>query len=155
MTYRMQIEPNSATKVPLSLFICLTIELRTVAHYAEADKISYLLGINSAEFVKALLQPRVRVGNDYVTKGQTVQQVYYAVGALSKVSLTSQWIGRSNGTCVLEFCLTSNCCIQVARTSTQCVINVAFSPAKSGSISDNRFSTKSFIRTGHHSIQTV
>uniref|UniRef100_H2YH64 Myosin motor domain-containing protein n=1 Tax=Ciona savignyi TaxID=51511 RepID=H2YH64_CIOSA len=50
----------------------------------DADKVTYLLGINSAEFVKSLLQPRVRVGNEYVTKGQTVQQVYYGSGALSK-----------------------------------------------------------------------
>nr|XP_018670545.1 myosin-7 [Ciona intestinalis] len=50
----------------------------------DADKVTYLLGINSAEFVKSILSPRVRVGNDYVTKGQTVQQCYYSTGALSK-----------------------------------------------------------------------
>ena len=53
--------------------------------FTEADKIAYLLGINSAELVKALLHPRVRVGNEYVSKGQTVKQVYYSTGALSKV----------------------------------------------------------------------
>ncbi|XP_039253980.1 myosin heavy chain, skeletal muscle, adult-like [Styela clava] len=50
----------------------------------DADKISYLLGINTGEFMKSLTQPRVRVGNDYVTKGQTVKQVYYSSGALCK-----------------------------------------------------------------------
>uniref|UniRef100_A0A8C6C518 Myosin-7B n=1 Tax=Monodon monoceros TaxID=40151 RepID=A0A8C6C518_MONMO len=33
---------------------------------------------------EALCYPRVKVGNEYVTKGQTVQQVYNAVGALAK-----------------------------------------------------------------------
>jgi len=41
----------------------------------EADKIAYLLGLNSSEMLKALCFPRVKVGNEYVTKGQTVPQV--------------------------------------------------------------------------------
>ncbi|XP_069604510.1 myosin-1B [Ranitomeya imitator] len=49
-----------------------------------ADKIGYLMGLNSADLLKALCYPRVKVGNEFVTKGQTVQQVYNAVGALSK-----------------------------------------------------------------------
>ncbi|KAL1004972.1 hypothetical protein UPYG_G00052860 [Umbra pygmaea] len=50
----------------------------------DADKIAYLLGLNSSEMLKALCYPRVKVGNEYVTKGQTVPQVYNAVSALSK-----------------------------------------------------------------------
>ncbi|XP_056406587.1 myosin-4-like [Hyla sarda] len=49
-----------------------------------ADKIAYLMGLNSADLLKALCYPRVKVGNEYVTKGQTVQQVYNNVGALAK-----------------------------------------------------------------------
>uniref|UniRef100_A0A8C0FKS8 Uncharacterized protein n=1 Tax=Bubo bubo TaxID=30461 RepID=A0A8C0FKS8_BUBBB len=49
-----------------------------------ADKAAYLMGINSSDLVKGLLHPRVKVGNEYVTKGQSVEQVLYAVGALSK-----------------------------------------------------------------------
>ncbi|XP_069604509.1 myosin-4 [Ranitomeya imitator] len=49
-----------------------------------ADKIGYLMGLNSADLLKALCYPRVKVGNEFVTKGQTVQQVYNSVGALSK-----------------------------------------------------------------------
>ncbi|MGH0127946.1 UNVERIFIED_CONTAM: hypothetical protein FKN15_020950 [Acipenser sinensis] len=49
-----------------------------------ADKIAYLMGLNSADLLKALCYPRVKVGNEYVTKGQTVQQVNNAVGALAK-----------------------------------------------------------------------
>uniref|UniRef100_A0A8C1M1J3 Myosin heavy chain, fast skeletal muscle-like n=1 Tax=Cyprinus carpio TaxID=7962 RepID=A0A8C1M1J3_CYPCA len=50
----------------------------------EADKISYLLGLNSADMLKALCYPRVKVGNEFVTKGQTVPQVYNSVSALCK-----------------------------------------------------------------------
>ncbi|XP_036426741.1 myosin heavy chain, fast skeletal muscle [Colossoma macropomum] len=49
-----------------------------------ADKIAYLMGLNSADMLKALCYPRVKVGNEYVTKGQTVPQVNNAVMALSK-----------------------------------------------------------------------
>lgn len=41
-----------------------------------ADKAAYLMGFNSADLLKALCYPRVKVGNEYVTKGQTVQQVH-------------------------------------------------------------------------------
>ncbi|CAL8405958.1 unnamed protein product [Arctogadus glacialis] len=50
----------------------------------EADKISYLLGLNTADMLKALCYPRVKVGNEYVTKGQTVPQVKNSVSALAK-----------------------------------------------------------------------
>ncbi|KAJ8346694.1 hypothetical protein SKAU_G00280950 [Synaphobranchus kaupii] len=50
----------------------------------EADKISYLLGLNSADMLKALCYPRVKVGNEFVTKGQTVPQVNNSVSALAK-----------------------------------------------------------------------
>nr|XP_033797179.1 myosin-15 isoform X1 [Geotrypetes seraphini] len=49
-----------------------------------ADKVAYLMAVSSSDLVKGLLHPRVKVGNEYVTKGQTVEQVVYAVGALAK-----------------------------------------------------------------------
>uniref|UniRef100_A0A452SJH3 Myosin-2 n=1 Tax=Ursus americanus TaxID=9643 RepID=A0A452SJH3_URSAM len=49
-----------------------------------ADKAAYLQSLNSADLLKALCYPRVKVGNEFVTKGQTVEQVYNAVGALAK-----------------------------------------------------------------------
>ncbi|XP_046877569.1 myosin-6 isoform X1 [Hypomesus transpacificus] len=49
-----------------------------------ADKSAYLMGLNSADLVKGLCHPRVKVGNEYVTKGQGVDQVYYSLGALAK-----------------------------------------------------------------------
>ncbi|XP_075962677.1 myosin heavy chain, fast skeletal muscle-like [Anarhichas minor] len=50
----------------------------------EADKVAYLLGLNSADMLKALCYTRVKVGNEYVTKGQTVPQVGNSVPALAK-----------------------------------------------------------------------
>nr|XP_013813071.1 PREDICTED: myosin heavy chain, skeletal muscle, adult-like [Apteryx mantelli mantelli] len=49
-----------------------------------ADKAAYLMGLNSADMLKAMCYPRVKVGNEFVTKGQTVEQVHNAVGALAK-----------------------------------------------------------------------
>ncbi|XP_047666434.1 myosin heavy chain, fast skeletal muscle-like [Tachysurus fulvidraco] len=49
-----------------------------------ADKIAYLVGLNSADMLKALCYPRVKVGNEFVTKGQTVPQVYNNTMALCK-----------------------------------------------------------------------
>uniref|UniRef100_A0A8C2Z8B0 Myosin heavy chain, fast skeletal muscle-like n=1 Tax=Cyclopterus lumpus TaxID=8103 RepID=A0A8C2Z8B0_CYCLU len=49
-----------------------------------ADKIAYLMGLNSADVLKALCYPRVKVGNEFVTKGQTVPQVNNSVMALCK-----------------------------------------------------------------------
>lgn len=42
---------------------------------AGADKASYLMGVSSADLIKGLLHPRVKVGNEYVVKGQNVEQV--------------------------------------------------------------------------------
>ncbi|KAJ3605545.1 hypothetical protein NHX12_027590 [Muraenolepis orangiensis] len=50
----------------------------------DADKVAYLLGLNSADMLKGLCYPRVKVGNEFVTKGQTVPQVYNSVSALGK-----------------------------------------------------------------------
>uniref|UniRef100_A0A8P4KTS0 Myosin heavy chain 6 n=1 Tax=Dicentrarchus labrax TaxID=13489 RepID=A0A8P4KTS0_DICLA len=50
----------------------------------DLDKVAYLMGLNSADMLKGLCHPRVKVGNEWVTKGQSVQQVYYSIGALSK-----------------------------------------------------------------------
>ncbi|OXB53106.1 hypothetical protein ASZ78_015141 [Callipepla squamata] len=50
----------------------------------DADKSAYLMGLNSADLLKGLCHPRVKVGNEYVTKGQSVQQVCYSIGALAK-----------------------------------------------------------------------
>lgn len=42
------------------------------------------MGINSTDLVKALIKPRIRVGNEYVQQGRNLEQVNYSIGALSK-----------------------------------------------------------------------
>ncbi|XP_022452955.1 myosin-15-like isoform X2 [Delphinapterus leucas] len=34
-----------------------------------ADKAAFLMGVNSSEVVKGLIHPRIKVGNEYVTRG--------------------------------------------------------------------------------------
>ena len=53
---------------------------------AEAEKIAFLMGVNSGDLLKSLLKPKVKVGNEYVTKGQTKDQVHFAVAALTKAT---------------------------------------------------------------------
>ncbi len=43
--------------------------------FTDVDKTAYLMGLNSADLIKGLCHPRVKVGNEWVTKGQNVQQV--------------------------------------------------------------------------------
>ncbi|XP_056241618.1 myosin-7-like [Seriola aureovittata] len=50
------------------------------------DKAAYLMGISSADLLKGLLNPRVKVGHELIVKGQTVEQVNYAVAALAKAT---------------------------------------------------------------------
>ncbi|KJH47330.1 myosin head [Dictyocaulus viviparus] len=50
----------------------------------EAERASNMYGIDSDEFLKALMRPRVKVGNEWVNKGQNLEQVNWAVGAMAK-----------------------------------------------------------------------
>lgn len=43
--------------------------------YVGVDKAAFLMGISSAELLKGLINPRVKVGNEFIVKGQTVEQV--------------------------------------------------------------------------------
>jgi len=51
---------------------------------ADGERVAYLLGLPVKEFLISLIKPKVKVGTEYVNKGQSVDQVLYAVAALSK-----------------------------------------------------------------------
>ena len=51
-----------------------------------ADKLGFLFGVKSDEWLKAMCSPKVKVGNEWVTKGQTVDQCYYALSAITKAT---------------------------------------------------------------------
>jgi myosin heavy chain 6/7 len=50
----------------------------------EPTKTAAMFGVDVELFLKALCQPRVRVGNEWVNKGQNVEQVSWACGAVVK-----------------------------------------------------------------------
>ncbi|CAF0931345.1 unnamed protein product, partial [Brachionus calyciflorus] len=60
----------------------------------ECEKVAHLLGVESADLIKGLLKPRIKVGNEYVNKGQNKDQVVNSIGALSKsiYSRAFQWL---------------------------------------------------------------
>lgn len=71
-----------------------------------ADKIAYLLGLNSAEMLKALCYPRVKVGNEYVTKGQTVPQVWRPNTESTIFWAQELFWGRVHCFCFSQACIT-------------------------------------------------
>ncbi|XP_014670674.1 PREDICTED: myosin heavy chain, muscle-like [Priapulus caudatus] len=68
----------------------MTFKQRPREEQAEGDgtqageKVAHLFGLNDAELYKGLLKPRIKVGNEFVNKGQNKEQVLYAIGALGK-----------------------------------------------------------------------
>ncbi|KHJ40863.1 myosin head [Trichuris suis] len=67
----------------------------------EADFSCRLMGVDTADFLKALLKPRVKVGAEWVNKSQNLDQVSWSVGALCKAiyARTFKWlITRCNRT---------------------------------------------------------
>ena len=59
-----------------------------------ADKVAYLFGVSSPELCKAITRPRVKVGNEFVNKGQNMDQCYNSTGALAKATYKNlfNWI---------------------------------------------------------------
>ncbi|XP_012494347.1 PREDICTED: LOW QUALITY PROTEIN: myosin-7-like [Propithecus coquereli] len=49
-----------------------------------ADKVAHLMGLNSGELQKGITRPRVQVGNEFVQKGQNMEQCQNSIGALGK-----------------------------------------------------------------------
>ena len=70
--------------------------------WPDADKAAFLMGVNSSELVKGLIHPRVQVGNEYVTRGQNVEQVRYFQ------SITILWSCNNCRHIVFEYFSTSD-----------------------------------------------
>ena len=50
----------------------------------DAQNAAHCFGINHEDYLKALTKPRVRVGTEWVNKGQNLEQVNWAVSGLAK-----------------------------------------------------------------------
>ncbi|XP_064621492.1 myosin heavy chain, striated muscle-like isoform X3 [Lineus longissimus] len=50
----------------------------------EAEKVAFLVGVNSNDLMKAILKPKIKVGTEFVNKAQNLIQVTNTVGALAK-----------------------------------------------------------------------
>merc|ERR1719477_443370 len=59
-------------------------EQAEVADTADGERVGHLLGLPVKDFHNSLIKPRVKVGTEYVNKGQSVVQVNYAITALCK-----------------------------------------------------------------------
>ena len=49
-----------------------------------AGKAAQLLGVNPAAMIKAFCKPRIKVGTEWVTKGQSCEQATNAVGGIAR-----------------------------------------------------------------------
>merc|ERR1712127_1159203 len=54
----------------------------------ELAKVASLLGLDEADLIKGLTKPRIKVGNEFVNKGQNKDQCQNSVGALSKAAFS-------------------------------------------------------------------
>ncbi len=52
--------------------------------FSAAEKAAFLLGVNANDLLKALLKPKVKVGNEFVTKGQNKDQVSICIKTRSR-----------------------------------------------------------------------
>jgi myosin heavy subunit len=59
-------------------------EQAEVADAADGERVAHLLGLQVKDFHNSLIKPKVKVGTEYVNKGQSVVQVNYAITALCK-----------------------------------------------------------------------
>jgi len=66
---------------------------------SEAEKVAFLLGVNCSDLLKSLLTPKVKVGNEYVTKGQNKDQV----GEVAQDELCANYYKHSGNSFTLQY----------------------------------------------------
>lgn len=77
-----------------------------ILNVSQAERVCHLLGINSEQFVKGLLRPKVKAGREWVQQSRSAEQVKNSLEALSKslyertfgaiVDRINQMLERSN-----------------------------------------------------------
>ncbi|KAK9752705.1 Myosin head (motor domain) [Popillia japonica] len=85
-------EKNNIYKITAAVMHmgCMKFKQRGREEQAEADgteegeRVATLLGVEAPALYLALLKPKIKVGNEFVTQGRNVNQVNYSVGAMSK-----------------------------------------------------------------------
>lgn len=55
-----------------------------ILNISQAERVCHLLGINSEQFVKALLRPKVKAGREWVQQSRNAEQVKNTIEALAK-----------------------------------------------------------------------
>ena len=50
------------------------------------NKVSSLWGVNADELLKAWCKPKIKVGTEWVTKGQTCEQATNGVGGIARAT---------------------------------------------------------------------
>ena len=64
-----------------------TDESASISELGDLDRASFLFGLNSEEFQNYLCNPKVLIGNEWVEKKQTVQQVLFSKSLIYDIIL--------------------------------------------------------------------
>lgn len=66
------------------IFSYIELKKKKFFYKKDGERVAKLLGVDCQALYLALLKPKIKVGNEFVTQGRNVAQVNYSVGAMSK-----------------------------------------------------------------------